>query len=199
MVRQGAPDAIKPVFEAAREVQEFLLRAGSEFCFIGGVALQRWGQPRFTRDVDLTLLCPLGAEAGTIDRVLGAFSARMPDTRDFALKRRVILVQSAAGIPVDIALGALDFEHRCVKRASGFDFGSGLMLRTCSAEDLVVLKAFAGRAQDWVDIEYLLVRQRGKLDWGQIESELKPLIELSNAPEKLDKLAKLKAGIEKGG
>jgi hypothetical protein len=63
----------------------------------------------------------------------------------------------------------------------------------------VVLKAFAGRAQDWVDIEYLLVRQRGKLDWGQIEGELRPLIELSDAPEKLDTLAKLKAGIEKGG
>ncbi len=42
MVRQGSPEAIKPVFEAAREVQDFLRRSGSEFCFIGGIALQRW-------------------------------------------------------------------------------------------------------------------------------------------------------------
>jgi len=46
------------LLEAAAEIQHFLLNAGEKFCFIGGVALQRWGEPRFTRDVDLTVLCP---------------------------------------------------------------------------------------------------------------------------------------------
>ena len=198
MVRQGASEAVKPVFEAAREVQEFLRRTGSEFCIIGGVALQRWGQPRVTLDVDLTILVPLGCEARAIDQVLGRFSGRKPDARVFALKNRVILVRTAAGIPIDISLGALDYEHRCVGRASDFDFGPGLNLRTCSAEDLVVLKAFAGRGQDWVDVEYVIVRQRRVLDWGMIESELAPLLELSGAPERLDTLRKLRQKIEKG-
>jgi len=198
MVRQGSPEAVKPVFEAAREVQDFLRSSGSEFCFIGGVALQRWGQPRFTRDVDLTLLCPLGSEAETIDRVLGKFSARMSNARSFALKSRVILAQTATGIPIDVALGALDFEHRCVKRASEFDFGPGLNLDTCSAEDLVILKSFAGRGQDWVDVEYVLVRQRRVLDWRMIERELAPLLDLSGTPENLDTLRKLRSKIEKG-
>ena len=198
MVRQGAPEAVKPVFEAAREVQDFLRSSGSEFCFIGGVALQRWGQPRFTRDVDLTLLCPLGSEAETIDRVLGQFSARRSDARSFALENRVILAQTATGIPIDVALGALDFERRCVKRASEFDFGPGLNLVTCSAEDLVILKSFAGRGQDWVDVEYVLVRQRRVLDWRLIERELAPLLDLSGKPENLDTLRKLRRKIEKG-
>ena len=198
MVRQGAPKAVIPVFEAAREVQDFLRRSGSEFCFIGGVALQRWGQPRFTRDVDLTLLCPLGSEAGAIDRILGGFSGRIPDARAFALKNRVILAQTAAGIPVDVALGGFDFERRCVERASEFDFGPGLSLRTCSAEDLVVLKAFAGRGQDWVDVEYVIVRQRRTLDWRLIENELAPLLALRGTPENLDTLRKLRRKIEKG-
>ena len=145
MVRQGAPEAVKPVFEAAREVQDFLRRSGSEFCFIGGVALQRWGQPRFTRDVDLTLLCPLGSETEVIDRVLGRFAARRPDARTFALKNRVLLVQSGTGVPIDIALGALPFEHHCVARASEFDFGPGLKLLTCSAEDLECLRQLKKR------------------------------------------------------
>jgi len=165
MVRPGASGAINPVFEAAREVQDFLRRSGSRFCLIGGVALQRWGQPRITLDVDLTLLCAPGSEAPAIDRVLGEFPARIPDARAFALKNRVILVKTAAGVPVAVALGALDFEHRCFERASEFDFGPGLNLRTCSAEDLLVLKTFAGRGQDWVDIEYVIVRQRRALDW----------------------------------
>jgi hypothetical protein len=198
MVRQGAPEAVKPVFEAAREVQEFLRFSGSDFCFIGGVALQRWGQPRFTRDVDLTLLCPLGAEAQAIGRVLERFAACIPDAGEFALKNRVILVQSKTGVPIGVALGALPFEQHCVERASQFDFGPGLHLLTCSAEDLVVLKAFAGRGQDWVDLEYVLVRQRRILDWRLIVDELKPLLDLRETPESLEKLQQLRGKIENG-
>jgi hypothetical protein len=198
MVRQSAPESIKPVFDAAREVQDFLRRSGCAFCFIGGVALQRWGQPRITLDVDLTLLAPLGSEAQAIDRILGEFPSRDPDARAFALRNRVILVKTAAGIPIDVAIGALDFEHRCIERASEFDFGPGLKLLTCSAEDLVILKAFAGRGQDWVDLEYVLVRQRRTLDWQLIVDELKPLLELRETPENLDKLQLLRSKVEKG-
>ena len=198
MVRQGAPQAIKPVFDAAREVSDFLRRSGYSFCLIGGVALQRWGQPRLTLDVDLTLLAPLGSEAGAVDLILGNFPARVPDARAFALKHRVILVKTATGIPVDVALGALDFEHRCIERASEFDFGPGLKLLTCSAEDLVILKAFAGRGQDWVDLEYVLVRQRQILDWRLIVAELQPLLELRETAENMDKLLQLRITVDRG-
>ena len=65
---------MKGLFSAALEIQEFLGRAGDRFCFIGGVALQRWGQPRLTQDVDLTLLCAPGEEAAAIDRLLLKFA-----------------------------------------------------------------------------------------------------------------------------
>ena len=50
------------VIGAAWEAQQKLSRGGFRFCFIGGLALQRWGEPRYTQDVDLTLLCPFGEE-----------------------------------------------------------------------------------------------------------------------------------------
>ena len=65
---------------------------------------------------------------------------------------------------MDIALGGLPFEARVIARSSSFDVAPGVVLVTCSAEDLVVLKAFADRAQDWLDIEGVIVRQGANLD-----------------------------------
>ena len=44
------------VINAAAELQSVCESQGWQFCFIGGLALQRWGEPRETVDVDLTLL-----------------------------------------------------------------------------------------------------------------------------------------------
>ena len=60
---------MKTVLEAALEVQRFLSRSGEQFCFIGGIALQRWGEPRLTRDVDVTVLSQFGNEAATAERL----------------------------------------------------------------------------------------------------------------------------------
>lgn len=84
-------------------------------------------------------------------------------------------------------------------RASDWQLSPGIVLRTCSAEDLVVLKTFAGRGQDWVDIENVLIRQRRTLDWKLIFAELEPLLALREAPENLAQLRKLKDKVEQGG
>jgi len=47
---------LRAVLQAAEKVQNFCLKQDSRFCFIGGVAQQRWGGPRLTQDADLTLL-----------------------------------------------------------------------------------------------------------------------------------------------
>ena len=61
-------------------------------------------------------------------------------------------------------------------------------LRTCSAEGLIVLKSFAARAKDWLDVEGVILRQTGKLDWQYIRGQLRPLAELKGEPEILDEL-----------
>jgi hypothetical protein len=187
---------MNPLFAAAAEIQQFLQRERERYCFIGGVALQRWGEPRFTRDVDLTLICPYGAEAHTADRLLTGFSARIPEARAFAVQNRVLLLRSASGIPIDIALGGIPFEERCVGRATEFDFGE-VRLLTCSAEDLVVLKAFAGRPQDWLDLESVAVRQRHTLDWSLVFRELEPLAAVRDVPGLLDRLQQLRDNVSK--
>ena len=47
---------------------------------------------------------------------------------------------------------------------------------------------FAGRGQDWVDVERIIVRQTGQLDWKYIRLQLQPLAELKDTPEIIDQL-----------
>jgi hypothetical protein len=184
------------VLAAAGEIQTFCQKQGWRFCFIGGVAVQRWGEPRLTQDVDLTLLAALGSEEQFIDRLLGSFAARRSDARDFALRHRVLLLRTGTGVDLDAALGALPFEERSVGRASGWAWAEGQSLVTCSAEDLVVHKAFAGRHLDWGDVERVLIRQHGRLDLAQVRAELKPLLELKGALEAMDHLEQMVAKVE---
>jgi len=169
---------VNPIFAAALEVQEFCRARGFRFCFIGGLALQRWGEPRLTQDVDLTVISGFGREPEYADQFLSAFSPRIPDARAFALRHRVLLLLGRNGIPLDIALGAMPFEDRAVSRSVSFSSADGVSLQICTAEDLIVFKAFAGRARDWVDIEGVVIRQHDRLDEELIWRELIPLLKL---------------------
>lgn len=170
--------------ELALELQRFCEERGWKFCIIGGVAVQHWGEPRLTRDVDLTLLTGFGDEEPYVDALLAAYEARIPNAREFALQNRVLLLRSGRGIGIDIALGALPFETGAMERACPIELEPGALLRLCSAEDLIVMKAFANRPLDWHDLRGIIVRQKTTgLDWRYIREQLEPLCDLKEEPE----------------
>lgn len=171
------------LFGAAAEILAFCTARGWQCCVIGGVAVQRWGEPRQTRDVDVTLFTGIGDEARFVDAILNHYAARFPEARRFALDRRVLLVETAGGIPLDISLGALPYEVRVVGRSTPFEVEPGVRVTTCAAEDLVVLKVFAGRPQDWLDVEGVVVRQGPELDRDLVMAELRPLLDLKEDSE----------------
>jgi hypothetical protein len=182
---------VNPIFAAALELQATCLRQQWRFCFIGGVAVQRWGEPRLTQYVDLTVITGFGNEVIFVDRLLAEYSPRREDAREFALTYRVLLLLTSHGIPADVALGAVPFEEKAVVRATPFDVGEGASLLTCSAEDLIVFKVFAGRDKDWLDVEGIVTRQGKGLDEELILAEVTPLLELKEAPEAADRLRAL--------
>lgn len=183
---------MKNLFRLAAELDEAFALRGWRYCFIGGIALQRWGQPRLTNDIDVTILTNAGEETRYIDELLTLYKGRLPDARDFALEHRVLLLASNEGIPIAIALSGIAFEERAVSRATPYEFLPGLSLLTCSAEDLIVFKSFADRPRDWADVETVLVRQQAKLDWTYILEQLRPLSQLKEAPEITDHLMRLR-------
>jgi hypothetical protein len=180
--------SLGPVLDAALAAQEACSSAGFRTCVIGGVALQRWGEPRFTADVDLSVLVEPGGETKAIAALLDRLPARIDDAAEFAERSRVVLARAENGVGLDIVLAGLPFENRVVERASMWELGADQRLCTCSAEDLVVMKSFAGRDKDWADVTSILERQGAKLNLALIRAELQPLLAAKEAPELAEQL-----------
>jgi hypothetical protein len=178
------------VIAAALQLQGVCQEFGWQFCFIGGIAVQRWSEPRFTDDADLTLLVEFGSEMAFIEPLLRRFLPRRPDAAEFALRNRVLLIKNSQNVGLDIALGSFPFERRSIERASAFSFPGGRSIITCSAEDLLVHKCFANRQKDWIDVDGILARQLNNLDLDLVWSELKPLVELKEEPDIVSHLEK---------
>ena len=66
--------------------------------------IARWGQPRATTDADFSVLAPYGDEERVLDLLLARFRPRGSDARAFALDRRVLLLETAGGVKIDVAL-----------------------------------------------------------------------------------------------
>lgn len=166
--------------QAAVEVAEFLETQGVAYVLLGGLAVQYWGEPRTTRDVDVTVLVPQEHQERFFEGVLARFRPRLPDALDFARRHRVLLVETPQGVPVDISLGIPGYEEEVMRRAVSISFYGLPSLRLISAEDLIIHKCVAGRARDREDIERILIRQRLNLDLAYIRRWLRdfsPLVE----------------------
>lgn len=184
------------LFQAGLELQQTMKAQNWPFCFIGGLAVIRWGEVRMTQDIDLCLMCGFGNEETYIENLIKQYKSRIDNPITFALNNRVLLLSASNGVAVDISLSGLPFEDEMIRRATPFKFSPDCSLLTCSAEDLVILKAFADRAKDWNDVETIAMRQESKLDVEYITEQLTPLCDVKESPEIIEKLKNLLPPIE---
>lgn len=181
-------DAPNRLLEAAQEIQQFCRSRNWRFCFIGGIAVQRWGQARLTRDADLTVFTGIGDELRYIDALLGAFKSRIDAAREFALGHRVLLLRASNGIPLDVTLGALPFEDKAVTSATAEEIVAGVRLQLAPPGALVVFKVFADRPQDWLDVEGIIVKSGRLINWNEVRADLAALLELKGDTAALARL-----------
>lgn len=184
-------EKINPLFRAGLELQDALSERQWAFCYIGGLAVIRWGELRMTQDIDLCLLCGFGNEEQYIKTLLSMYTSRISDAHQFALQNRVLLLSASNGVSVDVSLSGLPYEEKMINRATPYTFEENCSLITCSAEDLIILKAFADRAKDWMDVESIIDRQGEKLDTTYVIDHLAPLCELKESPEILKRVKQL--------
>ena len=112
-------------FETAWRLDRFFTERGIPYAIIGGFAVQRWDQPRFTRDVDVTILLPPGSEDATLREIVAAFPARVEDPVAFALEHRVLPLTVRGGSEADVSLGLPGYEEEAIARGMRMIWAAG--------------------------------------------------------------------------
>ncbi len=175
---------MNPRFEAAWEIHQFLYKHNIPYAVIGGVAVQKWGDQRFTQDVDISIGTSLEEGSQKLVKLITEhFPSRVKNPLEFAKETRMILVGASNGVDVDIALATFGYEGQVFERAVEYELESGKTIQLCSAEDLIIHKAIAGRPQDVSDIQGIVYRQGEKLDLGYIRDWLNQFADLLGIPE----------------
>ena len=170
-------------FEAAWRLHLFLSERNIPYVVIGGLAVQRWGEPRLTIDVDLAILLRAGYEEQRLREIAAAFPPRLKDAIAFALEHRVLPIDVPGASPVDLSLALPGFEEEAIARAVDYEVGPGRAVRLCTAEDLVVYKCVAGRAQDVLDVEGIVARQGHTLDAAHVRRWVNEFAQLTGDRE----------------
>ena len=155
--------------------------------------MQAWGEPRVTRNVDVSASIGIGEEADSIARLLKCFRERGADAAGFAILNRVLLCQSPDGVGIDIGLAGFPFEATMIERCVLSELVEGFQIPVVCAEDLITMKVFAGRPRDWFDVQSIISRQSGKLRWQLVDAILPELLDLIGRPDRLDQLLLLRA------
>lgn len=109
------------------------------------------------------------------------------ETETIALQCRVLPLD-IDGIKADLSIAGFPFEEEIVDRSSEFTYEAGASLVTISAEDLIVMKALAGRPTDLRDIAGIAHRQADTLDTAAVIVRATALKEVAPDPAFLSTL-----------
>lgn len=129
------------------------------YMVIGGQAVLLYGEPRLTRDIDITL----GFDIDRLDNLLTVIHELklkpLPeDMESFVKETRVLPARDeGTGIRVDFIFSFTPYEAEAISRACSVEI-LGQEVSFASPEDLIIHKIFAGRPRDLEDVRSILLR-----------------------------------------
>ncbi|UCG39274.1 MAG: nucleotidyl transferase AbiEii/AbiGii toxin family protein [bacterium] len=129
------------------------------YMIIGGQAVLLYGEPRLTRDIDVTL----GADVSRLGDLLRSVDdiglTPLPEDVESFVKRTLVLParHEPTGIRVDFIFSLTPYEIGAIARARKVPV-AGQEVAFASVEDLIIHKIFAGRPRDLEDVRSVLLR-----------------------------------------
>ena len=143
------------------------------YMIIGGQAVLLYGEPRLTRDIDITL----GINYDALDKILEIakeLSLRpLPENLDSFVRQTMVFpaIDDLTGIRVDFIFSFTPYETAAIRRAKKM-----LILNQnvffASPEDVIIHKIFASRPRDLEDVRGIILKNP-KLDLTYIRKWLK--------------------------
>jgi predicted nucleotidyltransferase len=131
------------------------------YMIIGGQAVLVYGEPRLTRDIDITLGVDVDRLTDILSIAQEASLKSLPDKIETFVKETMVLpaIDEATGIRVDFIFSYTPYEREAISRANKIKI---LNQEVCfaSVEDVIIHKVFAGRARDIEDIKSILIKNR---------------------------------------
>lgn len=129
------------------------------YMLIGGQAVLLYGEPRLTRNIDVTL----GAGPERLEAIL-RFANRLgwevlvEAPADFVQKTMVLPCQDpTSGIRVDFIFSNSVYEQQAMQRVRRVPIGKA-QVRFASLEDVIIHKIVAGRPRDLEDVRSVLLK-----------------------------------------
>jgi hypothetical protein len=153
-----------------------------DYIIVGGIANAVWGEPRATIDVDVTVVVENPELAAAIARLTHSFKPAIPDPEAFVRRTRVLPLDTADGIRIDIIFALMSFERDAVGRAVSVMFGDRFV-RVVTPEDLLLMKIISDRPRDLADAEALTRRRLDTLDRAYLEPRIREFAESLERPE----------------
>ena len=161
--------------------------AGIPYMIIGGQAVLLYGEPRLTKDIDITIGAGPDRLPEVLNLVRGLDLKPLVDPEVFTRQTMVLpCADRETGIRVDLILSITPYEQQAMGRVRRVKIGKA-EVRFASLEDLVIHKVVAGRPRDLEDIKGALLKNPG-VDVGYLKRWLgefaaatgEPLVERLN-------------------
>lgn len=149
------------VQELIERLAQQLQSRGLAYMLIGGQAVLLYGEPRLTKDIDVTL----GAGTEKLPVVLElAYTLGLKvlvDSPESFVKQTMVLpcLEARSGIRIDFILSNTPYEQQALKRARPVKLG-GTEIYFTTPEDLIIHKIIAGRPRDLEDVKHILLKNR---------------------------------------
>lgn len=151
------------MFEALLEqIATGLDSRGIPYMVVGGQAVLLYGEPRLTRDVDVTL----GVGPDRLPLVLEwvqscGWQVLVERPAEFVAQTLVLPCQEpVSGIRVDVMFSFSPYERQAIERARSMPVGQA-QVRYAAVEDVVVQKIIAGRPRDLEDVRSIILKNAG--------------------------------------
>ncbi len=151
------------MFEQLLEsIAQGLERLAIPYMLIGGQAVLLYGEPRLTRDIDLTMGAGPERLSEVLDWVRGRGWQVLVDVpAEFVAKTMVLpCLEPSSSIRIDLIFSFSPYERQALQRVRKVRIGN-TQVCFASIEDLVVHKVLAGRPRDVEDVRSILLKNRG--------------------------------------